>query len=410
MIIRSGVKICAIAAMASTFWSMPARSEHDWLAFLAESPCSSQMSCIPSRTGMSMVEADGPTISLVVAGNDSSPAECVSAFRKRQIKAAIGLCETYLAGGKGAARDRATAMFILGHAQIHSAGGGESKALDLWNGATALDPGYIEPHISIGNLFGDSGKVAQAKTAYDRAAEIDAKDWRIYTGRARIYIKPRTPTTDADALQAAEPAVALKPDAAYARMVYGRILQMAGRYEEAARQFEAAIGRDDPSGIASFVLIGEPHPLGALAHVYNQMGKPAVAAETLGKYMDTVPVAERYYADYQLRAEYYELAGMYAMAAADFGEAASRAPAEYAEELLAKRAMLLAKDGHNAGVELRSVLARGSLKPTLKVQVFLRNQGYDEVTINGKYDDATKRALDACLLDKECAPGIGQAI
>jgi tetratricopeptide (TPR) repeat protein len=359
---------------------------------------------------MSIVEAGGPRMSLIVASNDSSPAECVSAFRKRQTKVAIGQCETYLAGGKGTARDRATAMFILGHAQIHSEGGGESKALELWRGAAELDPSYIEPHISIGNQFGDSGKVAQAQAAYDRAAEINAKDWRIYTGRARIYINPRTAVTDANALQAAEQAVAIKPDAAYARMVYGRILQMSGRYEEAAKQFEAAIGGDDPSGDASFVLIGEPHPLEALAYVYNQMGKPAVAAETLGKYMDTVPVAERYYADYQQRAEYYELAGMYAMAAADFGEAASRAPAEYAEELLAKRAMLLAKDGRNAGDELRNVLARGSLKPTLKVQVFLRNQGYDEVTINGKYDDATKRALDACLLDKECAPGIGQAI
>ena len=357
-----------------------------------------------------MVEADVPRMSLIAASNDSGPAECVSAFRKRQINAAIGQCETYLAGGKGTVRDKATAMFILGHAKNHSMGWSESKTLELWQGAAELDPSYIEPHISIGNLFGDSGKVAQAQAAYDRASEINAKDWRIYAGRARIFINLRTADTDADAMRAAEQAVALKPDAAHARMVYGRILQMTGRYEEAVRQFEAAIHGDDPSGKASFVLISEPHPLEALAYVYNQMGKPAVAAETLGKYMATVPVSDRYYADYQQRAEYYELAGMYAMAAADFGEAASRAPAEYAEELLAKRAMLLAKDGRNAGDELRSVLQRGGLKPTLKVQVFLRNQGYDEVTINGKYDDATKRALDACLLDKECAPGIGQAI
>lgn len=357
-----------------------------------------------------MVEAGVPRMSLISTSNDSSPAECVSAFRKRQINAAIGQCETYLAGGEGTARDRATAMFILGHTKNHSMGWSESKTLELWQGAAELDPSYIEPHISIGNLFGDSGKVVQAQAAYDRAAEINAKDWRIYAGRARIFINLRTADTDADALRAAEQAVALKPDAAHARMVYGRILQMTRKYEEAVRQFEAAIDGDDPSEKDSFVLISEPHPLEALAYVYNQMGKPAVAAETLGKYMDTVPVAERYYAHYQQRAEYYELAGMYAMAAANFGEAASRAPTEYAEELLAKRAMLLAKDGRNAGDELRSVLERGSLKPTLKVQVFLRNQGYDEVTINGKYDDATKRALDACLLDKECAPGIGQAI
>ena len=74
--------------------------------------------------------------------------------------------------------------------------------------------------------------------------------------------------------------------------------------------------------------------------------------------------------------------------------------------------MLLAKAGakSSAGEELRSVLARGSLKPTLKIQVFLRNQGYLDVTINGKYDASTKRALDECLQDKACAPIVGQAI
>ncbi len=74
--------------------------------------------------------------------------------------------------------------------------------------------------------------------------------------------------------------------------------------------------------------------------------------------------------------------------------------------------MLLAKAGAKsaAGDELRTLLARGSLKSTLKVQVFLRNQGYTDVTINGRYDEPTKRALDACLLDKACAPGVGQAI
>ncbi len=359
---------------------------------------------------MSIAEVDGSKMSLIAASDDSSPAACVSEFGRGHVKTTIGICEVYLGSGKGTARDRATAMFILGHAQIHSMGGGDSKALELWSRAAELDPSYIEPHISMGNLFGDSGKVEQAQAAYDRAAEIDPKDWRIYTGRAKVYVKPRTAASDANALYAAEQAVAMEPDAAYARMVYGRILQTTRRYEEAARQFEAAVGGYDPSKDASFVLIGEPHPLQALAYVYNKMGKPAVAAQTLSKYMDTIPVAERYYRHYQERAEYYELAGMYAMAAADLGEAASRAPAEYAEELMAKRAMVLAKDGKNGIYELQSVLARGSLKPTLKVQVFLRNQGYDEVIINGRYDDATKHALEACLSDKECAPGIGQAI
>jgi tetratricopeptide (TPR) repeat protein len=314
-------------------------------------------------------------------------------------------------------RDRATALYILGHAYSRSrdafANSGkvsERKAFQLWSKAAELDPTYIEPHLSIGNMFGWSGEIDKAQAAFDRAETIDPKDWRLYTGRANAYYSSRIITTYPFALAAAEKAAAIKPDERDVIMVYGRMLQINDRNEEAARQYEAAVGGYDPSKNTSLELMREPHPLRSLAYVYNKLGKPAVAAETLSKYMDSVPSVSRDYTLYQERAEYYEFAGIYAKAAEDFREAASRAPAEFAEEIMAKRAMLLTKAGASAGDELRSVLARGSLKPTLKVQVFLRNQGYTDVTINGKYDGPTKRALEACLLDKACAPGVGQAI
>jgi tetratricopeptide (TPR) repeat protein len=419
MINRKNLCVTFVAALASALLCVPAHSKSKTPTFFGRARCPEYISCIADSPPMSIIVAGGPKMSLVSPADIFTISACTSEFDSRQITVTIKICEGYLNQGTGPARDRATAMYFLGHAYSRSrlafANSGkvtETKAFKLWSKAVELDPSYIEPLLSIGNMCGWSGEDDQAQAAFDRAEKIDPKDWRVYTGRANAYFNSHTITTHTLALAAAEKAAAIEPDEPFVRMVYGRMLQINERYEDAAKQYEGAVGGYDPLKDTSLELMREPNPLQSLAYVYSKMGKPALAAETLTKYIDGVPAAHRYFALYQERAGYYELAGSYAKAAADFKDAAIRAPAEYAEDLKAKQAMLLVKAGakSEAGEELLSLLARGNLKPTLKIQVFLRNQGYEEVTINGKYDAATKHALDACLLDKTCAPIIGQAI
>jgi len=388
-------------------------------AFPGEYRCPENMSCISDTVPMSLVVADSPKMSVAASAGTLTLSACEQGFHSRRIEATIKICEAYLAGNTGTVRDRATAMHVLGHAYSRSrkasanrGKAGEGKVFALWSRAAELDPTYIEPHLSLANMFALSDQNDQAQAAFDRAEAIDPKDWRIFTGRANAYFSMRTVATVGNALKAAEKAASIKPDEPIVRMVYGRMLQTNGKYEDAAREYEAAVGKYDPAKDTSLDLMREPNPLQSLAYVYGKMGKPALAAETLNRHMDSLSPAARDYTLYEERAGYYELAGLLAKAAADFKEASLRAPPEHAADLTAKQAMLLAKAGakSEAGEELRSVLARGNLKSTLKVQVFLRNQGYTEVTINGRYDEPTKRALNACLLDKACAPGVGQAI
>ena len=419
MTYRKNFRLVSIAALVITLWCIPAHPESKLLALFGHARCGEKLSCAPRPVNMSIIVAEGPKMSLAASDDVFTLAACMREFGGRQITETIKICEGYLKRNAGPIRDRAKALYFLGHAysrsRLESANSGkvtETKPFKLWSKAEELDPTNIEPLLSIGNMFGWSGENDQAQTAFDRAEKIDPKDWRVYTGRANAYFGAHTMATAPLALAAAEKAAAIKPDEPFVRMVYGRMLQINGRYEDAAKQYEAAIGGYDPSKDTSLELMREPNPLQSLADVYNEMGKPALAAETLSKYLDGVPAANRSYMLYKERAEYYESAGIFAKAAADFKDASLRAPPEYAEDLTAKSAMLLAKAGakFDAGEELRSVLARGSLKPTLKVQVFLRNQGYTDVIINGQYDGPTKRALDACLTDKACAPGVGQAI
>jgi tetratricopeptide (TPR) repeat protein len=411
--------IAHLAGLAIALWSTPALPDSNLSIFRSEDHCGDRMSCMTETPKMSIIVADAPKMSLASPTDDPGLSDCTGQFMSRHIKETIKICEGYLDKNTGTVRDRATAMYVLGQAYsrsgeafTHDGKVSETRPIQLWKKAAKLDPTYIEPFLSMGNLFGLSTENDQAEAAFGSAQNIDPKDWRVYTGRANAIFNTHRGIKSRAALAAAEKAAAIKPDEPMVRMVYGRMLQLNYRYEEAAKQYEAAVGKYDPTKDTSLELMREPDPLQSLAYVYNKMGKPALAAVTLSKYMDSIPVANCDYSIFQERAEYYELAGNLAKAAADFKEASLRAPPEYSTDLKAKQAMLLARAGakSEAGEEIRSVLARGSLRPTLKVQVFLRNQGYDEVTINGKYDAATKRALDACLLDKECAPGIGQAI
>ena len=279
-------------ALTPVLWSSP--------AFPGQVRCAENMSCITECA--SHVFHGGRRLQRCRLPLRQRPSPYWDAERNltdRPNKTTIEICEGYLAGNTGTVRDRATALYVLGHAYSRSRTGlayqdqvNERKAFKLWSRAAKLDPTYIEPHLSIGNMFGRSGEIDQAQAAFDRAEKIDPKDWRVYTGRANAYFQFASKITSTTALAAAEKAAAIKPDEPFVRMVYGRMLQINGRYEEAAKQYEAAVGGYDPSKDTSLELLREPHPLHSLAYVYNKMGKPALAAETLSKYIDSIPAPE----------------------------------------------------------------------------------------------------------------------
>lgn len=413
-LVGTGYRVAFIAAALLASSSVAAFSATDILKQLRSGTCIETMSCISAVTNIS-VATNEPKISSKPESGDPLFSSCVEGPIYRQADGGVESCERYLKAGTGTVRERAAAMFTLGHFYYKSVNSyvegqdpSDSKAVKTWQQAAELDPTFIEPYIAIGNMLGYSGLGEQAQMAFDRAGKIDPLDWRIYTGRANaFYHSQKLP----EALKAAEKAFDIAPEEPTVRLVLGRMLTSNMKFEEAAKQFELAainyVEHHDP-----MELVGEPHPLESLADAQNRMGRPALAAETISKYIETLEPMAQFFMLYQTRAEYYESAEMFEKSAADLKEAAKRAPPGYSEELMARHAIMLARTGskNRAGEELRNVLTRGNLKSILKVQVFLRNQGYDEVVINGSYDDATSNALDSCMQDDQCAPGVGQAI
>ena len=113
------------------------------------------------------------------------------------------------------------------------------------------------------------------------------------------------------------------------------------------------------------------------------------------------------------RAEINERSGRAADAANDYEKAVSMLDPGYEriDDFRARIAVLRASVGNSAaGTAFRDLLRSGKLQSILRVQVFLNNRGFDDVTIDGKPSAALEKALERCLSNSECRESMGRSI
>src|SRR6185436_7081741 len=158
---NSQLFIAHFAGLAIALWSTPALPDSSLLIFRGENHCGKRMSCMTEIPKMSIIVADASGMSLASLTDDPGLSDCTGQFMSRPIKETIKVCEGYLDKNTGTVRERATAMYVLGHAYSRSGDAftndgkvSETRPIRLWKTAAKLDPTYIEPFLSIGNLFG----------------------------------------------------------------------------------------------------------------------------------------------------------------------------------------------------------------------------------------------------------------
>jgi tetratricopeptide (TPR) repeat protein len=385
-------------------------------AFLKQAPesgCNASMSCAV-QTG-SMSKADSPP---AVQHTPVPPlAACANADPIRNAKTAIKSCEAAARARDGSIRGRAMAMLMLGYAYAHdyehvdfSQPPDEWKAMTAWKGALAVDPSFIDPLLAMSNIYSGSGRFKQAVDVLRQAERVTPDDWRVYARLSAAYLAARIFPA---AREAAEKAVKLARDRAEPHVLLGQALLMHDRFGDAITEFQLAVGAARPTLDRQLYLFPDQNAWTELANAYFQNEQPALAAWAMTKFMEGVDPRFRNYADFTQRAEYYERAGLHAKAADDWAEAIKLAPPHLLKEYTSKRSVLLAKlspERPKAVADLRTLMQRGELATTLKVQVFLKNQGYGDVEINGKYDGPTQRALEDCFNSQSCSQSVGQAI
>lgn len=391
----------------SLFASHQSASAADILSkYLHNSTCHANMTCNFEKTQAADIHLQAMTRLEI----------CRSSYLDRAYLNPAVPCEAVAFNKSYPTEQRALAMIILGHAYLHkdiNEIGFNAPALkrtfDIWQQASELDSKSIDGYLAAGDLYKNLNMLIEAQAEIDHAEKRSPDDWRVYTHRALSLLNFHE---HEGALVAALAAYKLNPQEPEVNYAFGKTLLTANKLTEAEEQMKLATVGFNPFDKSHYEMMKLESPWSVLATIYDAKNEPEKAADALTQEIEIPNVLIDLFFFMGRRAGYYERAGQFEKAAADLDMAAKNAPENYAKDLIVRRDILLAKSNADGKAiqNLKTVLARGNLKPILQVQVFLKNQGYRDVEINGVFDEKTKAGLEACALDKKCVNIIGQKI
>lgn len=374
--------------------------------------CAAQMSCINTPTKMSTFAPTTVQSSL----NEAQVSRCAYMATKEKPSKTIEFCTTQLKSKTLTAHQRAKLLLVLGTAYAYPQSMEDwnndptvSKQVQTWREAIATDPSFLDPYLAAARETTGRGYFPEALEFLDKAEVNHPSAWQIVMLRSQIQ---HGKGEQHDTLRQAIKAYRIAPSEPEVIYTLGRALFMNGKYQEAIDQLLRVTETFDANSKARHYVVNPNQPWNVVAQIYRNMGKPDKSAEAI---TEQIKKSENEFARgglLAMRADYYEMADQNEKALGDIEAAMTILPADVQQGFADRRTALLLKTSARAdhATELKSLLARGELKAILNVQVFLRNQGFYTVTINGKYDDATKMALDACLSKSTCKEIIGQSI
>jgi tetratricopeptide (TPR) repeat protein len=215
-------------------------------------------------------------------------------------------------------------------------------------------------------------------------------DWRVYTSGAHVLNRLNRFDQALEMARIARKLHANDPEVEYA---LGEALAAKNLYALSLSHLENAAQGLKPFNPNRIEIFNRQSPWTILARTYGALNEPKKAAEALtSKLKSTEPSFLP--AILEERAKYHEQAGMYLEAANDYDSIVKDSPGLRDQDYyIMQRDLIRAKIGKSKDslTNIRMTLESGKLKPVLQVQIFLKNQGFSDVAINGKYDDATRK-------------------
>ena len=323
------------------------------------------------------------------------------------------LCEAFLASDHGTKRERASALVNLSYSYVLQPGERSNPKLTIaaLDQAIAEDPSFAEPHVVKGDIAEFIGNQNDAIANYDRGLALDPKHWRALMGKAGIF-QSRGELEKALAL--ANQAVDAAPDVSIVHQRLGSLLQRMHDWEGAISAYRKSAELYDGVFKRLPGIMQEQSPWSALASAELRFGDPALALEAINHEVEGKPQNQVQPDILIERASIFESLGQSRNAAEDYDKVIALLGPEFpqSEEFKARAAALRASSGDTeaARESFRDLLRSGKLQSILRVQVFLNNQGFDDVPIDGKSTPALEATLERCLADKDCLIGIGQSI
>lgn len=356
-----------------------------------------------------------PAVAEAHAAGGRAPQHSDCALVKGEIaREAFDLCAAYAAAGQGSARDRSQILTDLGYAAMlyvpvdnPAKPAGMEMADDFWVRAALADPDDIEPLLARATLKMYSETPSDALPILERAAVVAPRDWRVHTVRANALYYARFYD---DALEAARRSIELSGSQPRSFTILGRIHFALRQWPEAIAALRQAVETYSAEKLATRFMLQEPLPWPLLAKALDRSGDSAAAAKVMSDFIRERPAGFPDPFNLVTLADYQEHAGD-TLAAAKSIEIAIQQGAQHPTiNLGLRRAELLLKAGQTDDGRAAIVLMaeRGDKHTILQLQVFLKNAKVGVFTINGKFDAATRNALEACLRSAECTsrPGL----
>lgn len=347
--------------------------------------------------------------SLITAGaasfaSDLEQCELVKGNAQQRFEA----CDRVRQGASYSQREHARALLQLARI-VQWTQDGMERAIGYLDTAMVADPTFTPAIIARAEWLVLYDKGHEAITLLQPALARSPRDIDLLVMTGRAYAKVRLLD---QALGSFAEALKIDPDHVNASFEAGLVYEMSGDIGRAAASYEKAGGKYDPVAVPESGH-GIEHPYFRAAEAYDRLGQTAkalalmtiVVDQTEGRRPPPPGVFER-------RAAYHETLGLNSEAVDDLTSALRFAmPHEHAN-LLLKRAILYQKAGRRAEAEadFDKAMRNGDLRTVLRLQVYLRNQGYEEVEINGVAGPDLLKSIAACLAAAPCRAGFGQPI
>jgi tetratricopeptide (TPR) repeat protein len=118
-----------------------------------------------------------------------------------------------------------------------------TAAVSLFRHAVALDPGYADGHINLGNALYADDLIEEAVDQYRRALAVSPEDIRAHQN---LGVALQAQGRIAEAAASFETALTLRPDYATARWNRAMLKLLTGNLREGFRDFEARFEKNDP--------------------------------------------------------------------------------------------------------------------------------------------------------------------
>jgi tetratricopeptide (TPR) repeat protein len=346
--------------------------------------------------------------------NSEVPDACKADSRRIIASEKIAQCESVVAKTGFNAKDKARILVDLGYSyQLLDLMGRKPRANEraeaAWNKAILADRTNPDAYVAIARLFRLDGRGSLALPVLEAALAVDSGYWPIHDEFSQFYMSENDLH---NARKSAAKSVSLCPDCALAQKRLGAIHMLLNNDEAAVKNLKLAVEKFDPAQFQASGIIGEETPHSLYAQALARIGKPEEAAQVLTDWIQKQPsqmVPQRLWVE---RAEHYEVAKKYDLAADDWAKAALIPGVEKPDALLARKAFALAQigKGKSAISDVLQILDRAEINTVLRIQVFLKNNGFDAVRIDGKVSPELRATITECLRQINCRSGFQKKI